>query len=130
MSGHGSKMKRKLEAAVAALLTQPNVDAAARSIGISVATLMRWQKLPEFKKAFREARRAVFGQTTARLQQGSPAAATVLMKTMLDPSTPASVKVRAAECIINYTHKAIEIEDIDARVAALEAARDDEDKRL
>ena len=29
--------------------------------------------------------------------------------------------VRAADCIINYTHKAIEIEDIDARVAALEA---------
>ena len=90
---------------------------------------MRWQKRPEFKKAFREARRTVFGQTTARLHQASPAAATVLMKTMLDPSTPASVKVRAADCIINYTHKAIEIEDIDARVAALEAVRDEEDKQ-
>jgi hypothetical protein len=29
-----------MEETVAALLTQPNVDAAARSVGISVATLM------------------------------------------------------------------------------------------
>ena len=29
--------------------------------GISVATLMRWQKEPEFQKALREARRAAFG---------------------------------------------------------------------
>ena len=37
-------------------------------------------------------------------------------------NTPASVKVRAAEAIFNHAAKAIEIEDIEARVAALEAA--------
>jgi hypothetical protein len=71
MKGHGAKFSRKMEAAVAALLTQPNVDAAARTAGISVATLMRWQKEPEFQKAYREARRAAFGQAIARLQQMS-----------------------------------------------------------
>ena len=35
---------------------------------------------------------------------------------------PASVKVRAAEAIFNHAAKAIEIEDIEARVSALEAA--------
>ena len=40
MRGHGTKFSRKMEETVAALLTQPNVDAAARSVGISVATLM------------------------------------------------------------------------------------------
>ena len=45
-----------------------------------------------------------------------------LLKTMIDPGTPASVKVRAAEAIFNHAAKAIEIEDIDARVTALEAA--------
>ena len=44
------------------------------------------------------------------------------MKTMIDPSTPASVKVRAAEAIFNHAAKAIEIEDIEARVAELERA--------
>jgi hypothetical protein len=56
-----------------------------------------------------------FGQAIARLQQGTSAAATTLLKTMIDPSTPASVKVRAAEAIFNHAAKAIEIEDIEAR---------------
>ena len=79
-------------------------------------------KLPEFDKAYREARRAAFGQAIARLQQGTSAAATTLLKTMIDPGTPASVRVRPAEAIFNHSAKAIEIEDIEARVSALEAA--------
>lgn len=122
MSGHGTKLNRKLEDAVAAMLTQRSVEEAARSVGISTASLMRWQKLPEFQAAFREARRAAYGQAIARLQQGTSAAATTLLKTMIDPSTPASVKVRAAEAIFNHAAKAIEIEDIEARVSELERA--------
>ena len=41
---------------------------------------------------------------------------------MIDPGTPPSVRVRAAEAIFNHAAKAIEIEDIEARVAALELA--------
>jgi hypothetical protein len=120
MTGHGSKFGRKMEQAVAALLTQPNVDAATRLVGISVATLMRWQKEPEFQKALREARRAAFGQAIARLQQMSSAAVATLGKVMVDQGAPASTRVRAAECIINHAAKAIEIEDIEARVTELE----------
>lgn len=122
MSGHGTKLKRKLEEAVAAMLTQRNIEEAARSIGVSPATLMRWQKLPEFQTAYREAKRAAYGQAVARLQQGTSAAATTLLKMLIDPNTPASVRVRAAEAIFNHSAKAIEIEDIEARVTALEAA--------
>ena len=39
---------------------------------------------------------------------------------MIDPGTPASVRVRAAEAIFNHAAKAIEIEDIEARVTDLE----------
>jgi len=41
---------------------------------------------------------------------------------MIDPNTPASVCERAAKAIFNHSAKAIEIEDIEARVVALEAA--------
>jgi hypothetical protein len=51
---------------------------------------LRWMKEPEF-----EVKRAAFGQAVARLQQGASAAATTLLKTMIDPGTPASVRVRA-----------------------------------
>jgi len=79
------KFKRKLDEAVAAMLTQRNVEEAARSVGVSTATLMRWQRLPEFQIAYRE--RA--GPHTAS-RRASPAAAT-LLKTMIDPNAPASV---------------------------------------
>jgi hypothetical protein len=60
---------------------------------------LRWLKVPEFQTAYRAVRREAFGQSIARLQQGTSAAATTLLKTMIDLSTPASVKVRAAEAI-------------------------------
>ena len=47
-------------------------------------TLLRWQKQPEFQTAYREARRAAFGQSIARLQQASSAAVSVLIKVMAE----------------------------------------------
>src|SRR5450759_3172007 len=122
MKGHGAKFGRKQEEAIAALLTQRNIEEAARATGVAPHTLLKWMKLPEFQTAYREARRAAFGQAVARLQQGTSAAATTLLKTMIDPGTPASVRVRAAEAIFNHAAKAIEIEDIEARVSDLERA--------
>jgi transposase-like protein len=122
MRDHGAKFGRKLEEAVAAMLTQRNLEEAARAVGVGTATLLRWQKLPEFQKAFREARRHAYSQSVARLQQGTSAAATILLKTMIEPGTPASVRVRAAEAIFSHAFKAIEIEDIEARVSELEQA--------
>src|ERR1700688_1581610 len=122
MARSGAKFGRKMADAIAALLSQRNVDEAARSAGIGTRTLLRWMKDPVFDTAFRAARRAAFGQTTARLQQGSSAAATILMKLMLDANTPASTRVRAAEIIVNHAAKALEIEDIEPRVSKLERA--------
>ena len=122
MAARGSTLGRKQEEAIAALLTQRNVEEAARAASIGARTLLRWMKLPEFERAYREARRAAFGQAIARLQQGTSAAATTLLKTMIDATTPASVRIRAAEAILNHASKAIEIEDIEARVSELERA--------
>jgi hypothetical protein len=122
MKGHGSKFGRKKEAAISALLTQRTFEDAARTAGIGVSTLLRWQKDPEFDDAFRAARRAAYGQATARLQQGSSAAATTLLKLMLDANTPPSTRARAAESVLSQGAKAIELEDVGARLAALERA--------
>src|SRR5260370_42058746 len=122
MRGHGPTFNRKMEEAVAALLTQRNQEEATRAVGIGTATLLRWQKTPEFQAAYREARRAAFGQAIARLQQGTSAAATTLLKLLIDQNTPASVRARVADSIFNHAAKAIEIEDIEARVTAIEAS--------
>ena len=78
----------------------------------SPATLMRWQKLLEFQKAYREARRTAHIQSIARLQHATSAAVTTLPKVMLDPGSPASTKVRAADSVLDHLAKAIELEDI------------------
>jgi hypothetical protein len=41
---------------------------------------------------------------------------------MVDPTAPHSTRVRAADSVLDHAAKAIEIEDIEARVAALEGA--------
>jgi len=120
MTGHGAKFGRKKEEAIAALLTQPSIEQAARVAGIGSKTLLRWLKLPEFQAAYREARRAGFGQATARLQQASGAAASVLLKMMVDQNSPASSRVGAAQAVLDRAAKAIEIEDIEVRVTELE----------
>jgi len=71
MTGHGAKFGRKMEDAIAALLTQRNTEEAARSVGISTKTLLRWMLVPEFDAAYRQARRLAFRQSVARLQQAS-----------------------------------------------------------
>jgi len=122
MSGHGAKFGRKKEDAVIALLTHRTIEEAARAVNVSTKTLLRWQKEPEFDAAYRAAKRAAFGQSIARLHHLSSAAVTTLGKVMLDQATPPATKVRAADSILDHTSKAIEIEDIEARVAALEQA--------
>ena len=122
MTGHGTRFGRNQEDAVAALLTHRNIEEAAGAVGISAKTLLRWMKEPEFDAAYREARRAAFSQSLARLQQASGAAVSTLLKVMVDPNTLASTKVRAADSVLDHSAKAIELEDIEVRLSELERA--------
>ena len=125
MTGHGSKFGRKQEEAIAALLSQRNLEDAARVAGIASKTLVRWFKEPEFDAAYRAARRAAYSQSIARLQQASSAAVSTLLKVMVDANAPAASRVRAADCVLDHASKAIEIEDIEVRVSELERATSD-----
>jgi hypothetical protein len=84
--------------------------------------LLRWMQIPEFDAAYRKARRAAFSQSTARLQQATSAAVSTLLKMMVDTNAPPSVRVRAADSVLDHAKQAIEIEDVELRVAALAQA--------
>jgi hypothetical protein len=101
----------------------PPREEAARAAKISVRTLYRYLKYPNFDAAFRQVRRATFGQSTARLQQACPAAAALLLMIVVHADAPPSTRVRAAEIVLDKAAKAIEFEDIEARVAELERAQ-------
>jgi transposase-like protein len=122
MRDPAANLDPKQEEAIVALLTQRNVEEAARAIDVGASTLFRWLKDPAFDRAYREARRLAFRQSIGRLQQGATAAATTLLKMMVDPNVPASCRIRAADSVLAHAAKAIELEDIEARVSELERA--------
>jgi AICAR transformylase/IMP cyclohydrolase PurH len=124
MADFNGKLGRKKEEAIVALCSTRSIEDAARACNTPVRTLYRWLKEPEFDAAYRAARRSAYGQSIARLQQASTAAATTLLKVMVDPTTPPSTRVRAAESVLTHAAKAIEIEDLDARLTDLERAND------
>ncbi len=125
MARRREKLGRKQEEAIAALLSQRNAEEAARSIGIATRTLFRWLQEPAFAAAYREAKRAAFSQAIARIHTMTTAAVSALGKVLVDPRAPAASRVRAATSILEQAAKAIEIEDLEARLVALEEAAKD-----
>ena len=122
MAGNGSKLKPKQEEAIIALMSHQSVEDAAQAIKIGARTLYRWLKEPEFESAYLKARRDAYKQGIARLQKNVGAAISILFKVMADAATPAAVKVRAVECVLDHSAKSIEIEEIERRVTELERA--------
>jgi hypothetical protein len=57
MTGHGAKFGRKMERAISALLTRPNIEDAARVAGLGEKTLRRWMREPHFNAEYLRARR-------------------------------------------------------------------------
>lgn len=114
-----SKISRE-DRAILALLQHPNVPKAAEALGIHPATLWRKLKKPDFHKKLLQARREAFSQCLGRLQQGSSAATSTLFRVMMDQQTPASSRVRAAECILKLSQAGLDREDLLFRVAQLE----------
>lgn len=120
MMGHGNKLSRKKEQAIVALLEAPTVRDAAERVKISPTTLYKWMQLPEFDRAYRQARREAMAVAIARLQQASSEAVRTLEEVMGDTeATPAS-RVTAARAVLDLALKATEIEQIEERLTELE----------
>src|SRR5262245_57812160 len=116
----GPRLTRLMEAAIAALLTQPTVATAAEKAGVSERTLQLWLKRPEFASAYRDARRQVVEGAVVRLQQLTMRGVLALNRN-LDCGNP-SVEVRAAQVVFDLALRAVEVDDLLTRVEALEAA--------
>jgi transposase-like protein len=120
MVGHGAKLEQKMELAIAALLSHKSVEDAARAVGVSTNTLLRWMKEPEFRAMYQEARRLAFSQSLGRLQEASGAAVTTTLKIMLDTNAPPGIRLRAAEIVLEQAAKAAELEQLGARLVKRE----------
>ena len=112
--------KGRKDRAILALIENPTLEKAAEAVGVHPSTLRRWLRQADFQEALRQARREKFSQAMGLLHLGTAPAVAHLLKIMRDPHQPGATQVRAIDCVLNRVAKAIEIEDILARLTALE----------
>ena len=117
---NGGKRPQREDAALAALLSEPTIEAAATKAGIGESTLLRWMAEPAFKTRLRAARRSVVEGAIGRLQQATTQAVDALTRN-LTCGTP-SVEVGAAKGVLAQAIKAVELVDLAERIEALEQA--------
>ena len=120
MKGHGEKLSRNQERAIAALLIHPTMLAAAATAGVGEVTLWRWLQIPEFKEQYRLARREAVSQAVGHLQSACSVAVLALTDICQDVNSPASARVSAAKTVLELALKGVELEDLAVRVEELE----------
>ena len=118
MAGHGEKLTRKQEQAIAALLQAPTLKKAAAACGVAEKTLRRWMQLPGFITAWRGARRQAFEAAVAELERHALRAVRTLAKN-LKADRP-SDQNRAADLLLGHRREYVELEDLARRVTDLE----------
>ncbi len=88
---------------------------------IVASTLWRWMQQPAFREAYRRARREAVEQARARLQQASGEAVEAMRDVMNDQDAPHASRVPAARTELDMAMQATSEEEIEKRLAALEA---------
>lgn len=107
--------------ALSALLCSPTLVAAAKLSGIPERSLYRYLRTPHFADAYRRARTEQVRQAVCQVQRMATKAATTLDTLLGDPVAKGAVKVTAAKVILDTALRAVELEDLEARLSALEA---------
>jgi len=114
----------KQHKALAALLSEPTVTAAAANVGIGERTLHTWLREPAFDAAYTAARHDAVGLAVGRLQHATGIAVDALIDVLDTQYTPApaAVRVSAAKVIIEYALRFRELDELESRIAQLEQA--------
>jgi len=123
MADVADKLSAKQQKAISALMSSATLAKAAESAGVGERTLYTWLEDAAFAEAYRAARREAVQIATAHLQQASGAAVATLCQLMVDGKP--TIKLSAAKTILEMAIKSVELEDVMARLDALERARDE-----
>ena len=106
------------EAAIAALIQEPTIEAAAKRACVAEVTLWRWMQEEDFQAAYLEARRRLVEAAIGHLQSATGEAVEALRRN-LGSGAPAT-EVRAATAILEMSVKAVELTELEGRLERLE----------
>jgi hypothetical protein len=116
-----SSITTKQQKAIAALLSEPTLGKAAKAAGIGERTLYNWLNEPNFKAALRSAEKELLDNVTRRLAAGQVLALDTLQK-LIQSARHESTKLRASVSWLELSLKFRDMQDIEDRLTALEAA--------
>jgi hypothetical protein len=111
VKGHGQKFTRKHEALIAALLTEPTYAAAAAKAGISEGTLYGWLRRPDFRAAYRRARRELVEAAVGRIQASCGEAVNALLAVVRSARRDGD-RVRAAVALLDHANRGLADADL------------------
>jgi hypothetical protein len=120
---------RETEDILAAVLTHQTLGAAAETLGLTRSGLWRIMKRPEFLEQYREARRQIVSHAVSHVQQATVQALDTLRKVMKDGDAFPLAQVLAAKTVLAVAVKGVEVEDMEARINAVEVAQREEEER-
>jgi hypothetical protein len=123
MTTQGAKLGRKAESLIVNLLISPTIKEAAAKSTVSESTAIRWMRNEEFQRRYAEARSRLVDQATSRLRAEMGLGVDLIVKIAKSAETPPSVRLNAASRLVEFGLRAVELEEIVQRIAALEAAQ-------
>lgn len=121
--GEAEENTGKHERFILALLAAPSVAAACRMSKVAETTGRRWLKEPHFRARLEEAKAATLSQGLARLRSAVGLAVEALESVLTNKKAEPRDRVLAAGRVLEFALKANELEDIRARIEALEAGK-------
>ncbi len=122
MRASGEKeLSQKQQKAMVALLDSDTIAEAAKNCATSESAIYRYLQGDAFKSHLRRARSEIVGHAIGQLQRDCEIAARTLRAVCEDGEAPASARVSAAKAILEASIKGVELQDIAARLDALEA---------
>lgn len=111
---------RKEELLVAALLSEPTIERAARRAGISRRTALRWMADPNFDEQYRQAKRELLAHAMGRLRRVSSRAVDELLAVIEDPGASSASRVTASRTVLEMALRSHEDEELELRIQRLE----------
>jgi len=110
-----SKQKRALPY----LLEARSIEEGCKRAGVSKATVYEWLKDDVFRNELKRQRNSIIDSAVDTLKANIAKATETLVKHL--DSERENISIRAAESIIAFTQKALEHEELEKRIEALEA---------
>ncbi|MDG3142566.1 replication protein [Streptococcus suis] len=121
-----SKLNKRQENFLNAILETGNVTEASKLANISRNTAYTYLKNVTFKRIYRERRNEMLKETTTRLQNASIRAVEVLLEIMNDNAVSPYARQQSAQTVLSMAYKAVETTDIVEQVEELEAKFENE----